>query len=85
MAVRIRLTRMGRRNRPFYRIGAFDARTRRDGRPIEYLGTYDPLNAKVEEQVKLDAERLAHWLSVGAQPSETVASFLKKQGITASK
>ena len=72
---------MGRKNRPFYRIGAYDNRTRRDGRTVEALGTYDPLNAKPEEQVKLKEERIRYWLSQGAQPSETVASMLKKAGI----
>ncbi len=81
MSVRIRLTRMGRKNRPFYRIGAYDNRTRRDGIPIEKLGHYDPLNPKEEEQVKLNLERIQHWLDLGAQPSETVASMVKKAGI----
>jgi small subunit ribosomal protein S16 len=72
---------MGRRNRPFYRIGAFDNRTRRDGKAIEFLGTYDPMNGNPAEQVKLNTERIQHWLSVGAQPSETVGSFIRKAGI----
>jgi small subunit ribosomal protein S16 len=72
---------MGRRNRPFYRIGAFDNRTRRDGSAVELLGTYDPLNDKAEEQVVLKEDRIRYWLSQGAQPSETVASMLKKAGI----
>ena len=72
---------MGRKNRPFYRIGAYDNRTRRDGSPIERLGHYDPLNPKEEEQVHLNVERLKHWIEVGAQPSETVASMMKKAGI----
>jgi small subunit ribosomal protein S16 len=81
LSVRIRLTRMGRKNRPFYRIGAYDNRTRRDGKPIERLGHYDPLNPKEEEQVNLNLERIRHWLSVGAQPSETVKSMVKKAGV----
>ena len=72
---------MGRKNRPFYRIGAYDNRTRRDGAPIEMLGTYDPLNKNPEEQVTLKEDRVRHWISEGAQPSETVASFLKRAGI----
>ena len=80
VSVRIRLTRMGRKNRPFYRIGAFDNRTRRDGAAIELLGTYDPVNKRPEEQVRLKEERIRYWLSQGAQPSETVASMLKKAG-----
>ncbi len=81
MSVRIRLTRLGRRNRPFYRIGAFDNRTRRDGEMIEQLGHYDPLNKNEAEQVRLNEERIRYWLSVGAKPSETVASFLRKAKI----
>ena len=69
---------MGRRNRPFYRISVFDARTRRDGRSIEDIGTYDVM-AKDEDKVyHIDVDRLKYWLSVGAQPSETVASIIKK-------
>ena len=81
MSVRIRLTRMGRRNRPYYRIGAFDNRTRRDGKAIEYLGHYDPVNPKDEERVHLEEERIRHWLSVGAVPTETTRSLLRKEGI----
>ena len=71
---------MGRKNRPFFRVGAFDARTRRDGRPIEYLGWYDPLVADFELGVKLDMERVEHWLGHGAKCSRTVASFIKRKG-----
>lgn len=81
MAVRLRLTRMGRRNRPFYRICAFDARTARDGRSIEVLGHYDPLVSDQGKSSVVDAERASYWLSVGATPSETVASILKKHGV----
>jgi len=63
MAVRIRLTRTGRRNRACYRIGAFDSRTRRDGRCLEILGHYDPIVKDPKEQVTLDADRVKHWLS----------------------
>ncbi len=79
--VRIRLARFGRKNKAYWRIGAFDAHTRRDGRPIEYLGSYDPHKTKDEEKVQLDRERVEYWLSKGAQPTETVASLLKKAGI----
>jgi small subunit ribosomal protein S16 len=72
---------MGRKNRPFYRIGAYDNRTRREGTPIEQLGTYDPINSDEAKQVSLDEERIRYWLSVGATPSETVASMIKKAGI----
>lgn len=81
MATVIRLSRQGRRNRPHYRVGVYDRRTRRDGPPIEQLGHYDPLIENHEEGVKLDEERIKYWLSVGADVSETVASFLKQRGI----
>lgn len=81
MAVRIRMARFGRTNRPFFRFGAFDARTRRDGRPIEYLGHYDPLVKDFEAGVKIDLDRVNHWIGHGAKCSETVASFLKKKGV----
>jgi small subunit ribosomal protein S16 len=71
---------MGRIHRPFYRIGAFDAQTRRDGACLEYLGTYDPLES-TGQRVKLDKERIEAWLARGALPSETVASFLREEGI----
>jgi small subunit ribosomal protein S16 len=79
--VRIRLTRTGRRNKAYWRVGAFDARTRRDGRPIEYLGSYDPHQEKPEDKLQVNKERVEYWLSKGAQPSETVAKLLKVQGI----
>ena len=80
MAVKIRLTRIGRIHRPFYRIGAFDGRSRRDGAALEYLGYYDPL-LTTGQRVKLDKERAEHWIANGATPSETVASFLREAGI----
>lgn len=80
MAVRLRLARMGRKNRPFYRVGAFDARTRRDGRPIEYIGWYDPLVDEFEKSVHLEMDRVEHWLGHGAKCTETVASFIKRKG-----
>jgi small subunit ribosomal protein S16 len=79
--VRIRLTRVGRRNEAYWRVGAFDSRTRRDGAPIEYLGSYNPHKEKDEEKVVVNRERVEYWLSKGAQPSETVANLLRKQGI----
>lgn len=82
MAVKIRLKRIGRRNQPFYRVCVFDGRTRRDGEPIEELGSYDPHATTFETKVTLKAERAAYWLSVGAQPSETVASLLRRAGVT---
>ncbi|OHB74357.1 MAG: 30S ribosomal protein S16 [Planctomycetes bacterium RBG_16_41_13] len=85
MAVRIRMMRMGRKNRPFYRIGAFDAHEERDGMAIENLGTYDPMESNSEKQVTLKRERVDYWLSVGAKPTETVASIFKKLGIAFKK
>ena len=81
MAVRIRLKRMGRRNRPFYRIGVFDSRTKRDGKTIEELGFYDPIQKEEAKQVRFDRDRALYWLSKGARPSETVASIFKRHGI----
>ena len=80
MAVRIRMKRLGRRHRPFYRVCAMDARTARDGRVIEELGTYDPMIKETDARATLDNERIDYWLSVGAQPSENVAVLLKKYG-----
>lgn len=82
MAVRLRLARTGRKNRPFYRFAAFDSRTRRDGSPIEYLGHYDPLVTDFEKGVVIDLDRARHWIGVGAKCSETVADFLKRKGVT---
>src|SRR5437588_11319812 len=72
MAVRLRLKRMGRKNLPFFRLCAFDSRTRRDGRAIEELGHYDPRLDSEEKQYNFNRERIAYWLSVGAKPTETV-------------
>ena len=81
MAVRIRLKRLGRKNRAFFRLGVFDSRTRRDGRPIEELGYYDPLVVEEDKKYQLNRERISYWLSVGALPSETIQSILLRQGI----
>lgn len=85
MAVRLRMMRMGRKNRPFYRIGAFDAHEERNGRVIENLGTYDPLESNSEKQTSLKKDRVEYWLSVGAKPTDTVAVVLKKFGIAVKK
>jgi small subunit ribosomal protein S16 len=79
MAVRIRLTRVGRKKNPAYRVVVADSHYQRDGRFIEILGIYQPLlqPAKVE----IDADRAVKWLKDGAQPSDTVRSLLRKQGI----
>ncbi len=81
MAVRLRLKRLGRTHRPYYRIEAFDQRTKRDGRSIEQLGNYDPLEKDAAKQIVMNVERIQYWLGVGAQPSETVASMLKRRGV----
>jgi len=81
MAVVLRLTRTGRRNRPCYRICVFDGRTRRDGRSIEEIGYYDPVAPGEEIRFRLNEERARHWLAVGARPSETVAALLKRCNI----
>jgi len=82
MAVRLRLKRMGRRHRAFFRISAMDSRCPRDGRVLEELGIYDPANKDPEQQLKLNEERVRHWLQVGAQPTETVAQLLARKGIS---
>jgi small subunit ribosomal protein S16 len=76
MSVTIRLTRAGSKKVPFYRVVAADHRSPRDGRFIEQLGVYDPLRDPVEFRV--DETRLAHWLQVGALPSETVGQLLRR-------
>ena len=84
MATSIRLSRGGSKKRPYYKIVVADSRSPRDGRFIERLGSYNPLLAKDNpERIKLDAERAAHWLSVGAQPTDRVARFLDAAGIKA--
>ena len=79
MAVKIRLTRMGKKKNPFYRIVVADQRSRRDGAPIEEIGYYDPMTET--DGVKIDADAAKKWIANGAQPTDTVKSLLKKQGI----
>ena len=81
MAVRIRLKRMGRSHRAFYRMHAVDSRSPRDGRVIEQLGHYDPIEKDADKQIVVDIERATYWLNQGAQPSETVSSLLKRKGV----
>jgi len=81
MAVKLRLMRMGRRHRPFFRINAVDARTPRDGRILEKLGHYDPIEKDPAKQVVLKRERVEYWLNKGAVPSDTVSQILLQQGI----
>ena len=75
MAIKIRLTRMGSKKKPTYRIVAVNSETRRDGRPLEFLGFYNPMVDPVE--FKVDKEKVQKWLDRGAQPSDTVRSLLK--------
>ena len=79
MAVKIRLKRMGAKQRPFYRIIVADSRSPRDGRFIATVGTYNPITVPAE--VKIDEEKALYWLSNGAIPTDTVRSLLSKQGI----
>jgi small subunit ribosomal protein S16 len=81
MAVKIRLKRIGAKNTPVFRIVVADSRSPRDGKFLEELGTYHPL--KKDHNYTLNLDRAEHWLKVGAQPSETVASFIKKARKTA--
>jgi len=80
VAVRIRMKKFGRRHRPFYRICAMDARSPRDGRVLEELGSYDPLVPDVDARAVLNGERIKYWLGVGAVPSEKVTVLIKKYG-----
>ena len=82
MALSIRLSRGGSKKRPYYRIVVADARSPRDGKFIEKIGTYNPLLAKDDEKrVQFDGERAKHWLGVGAQPTDRVLRFLDAAGV----
>jgi small subunit ribosomal protein S16 len=76
--VKIRLSRGGSNKRPYYHIIVADQRNKRDGRHLERLGFYNPLGKEKEESLRIDSERYAYWLSVGAQPSERVAKLVGK-------
>ncbi|WP_231993590.1 30S ribosomal protein S16 [Pseudobythopirellula maris] len=80
MSVRIRMKKMGRSHRHFFRICAMDKRSPRDGKVLEELGTYDPHVGETDARASLNKERIDYWLSVGAQPSENVAVLIKKYG-----
>ncbi len=79
MAVKLRLKRMGAKQRPSYRIVAADSRSPRDGRFIETVGTYNPITSPAE--VHIDKEKAMKWLNNGAQPTDTVKNLLKQEGI----
>ena len=80
MSVRIRMKKMGRKHRPFYRICAMELRVPRDGRVLEELGTYDPMVPETDARAILNTERIKYWVSVGAQPSDKVGVLIKKYG-----
>ena len=80
MAVRIRLKKMGRAHRPFFRICAVDQRSPRDGRVIEELGLYDPMCPETDARALLKGDRIDYWVGVGAQPSDKVKVLIKKYG-----
>lgn len=75
------MSRLGRPHRPFYRINAIDSRTKRDGKVIETLGWYDPIATDPTKQLEINVDRVKHWLSVGAQPSETLTDVLVKRNL----
>ncbi len=81
MAVKLRLKRMGAKQKPFYRIVAADSRSPRDGRFIETVGTYDP--CKKENNITVDEEKAMKWLNNGAQPTDTVKNILSTSGLWA--
>jgi small subunit ribosomal protein S16 len=81
MAVKLRMTRIGRRHRPFFRINVIDSRAPRDGKVIERIGQYDPLEKDKEKQILLKKDRAEFWLAQGAIPSDTVSEILLRFGI----
>lgn len=78
MALKLRLTRMGSKKKPFYRIVALNSETRRDGRALEFLGHYNPMTEPAD--IKIDTEKVKAWMDRGAKPTDTVQSLLKKSG-----
>lgn len=80
MAVRIRMKKMGRTHRPFYRICAMDGHVPRNGRVLEELGTYDPSIPETDARVNMNTDRVDYWIGVGAQPSDKVGVLIKKYG-----
>lgn len=80
MSVRIRLKRLGAKRRPYYRIVVMDSRTGRDGRPLEEVGFYHPVEAD-DKQLKLEEDKIRAWLDKGAEPSDTVRRLLNSRGV----
>jgi small subunit ribosomal protein S16 len=85
VTVRIRMKKMGRHKRPFFRLCAIDSRCPRDGKVIEELGFYDPLVRDTDARAILKGERIAYWISVGAQPSEKATALIKKYGLNGTR
>ena len=81
MSLKIRLARAGTKKRPYYHVVVADARSPRDGRFIERIGTYNPVLAETDKRVTLNTERATHWLGVGAQPTDRVLRFLDAAGL----
>jgi small subunit ribosomal protein S16 len=81
MSVKLRMMRMGRRNRPFFRINVVESRVPRDGKVIERLGHYDPIDKDPAKQIVLNRERAQYWLDKGAIPSDTVSQMLLDAGL----
>ena len=79
MSTKIRLKRIGRRNRPFYRVVVMDSRNRRDGAAIEELGWFNPIEA--DKPYELKEDRILHWLQLGAQPSDALHGLMKRSGL----
>ncbi|NCD25531.1 MAG: 30S ribosomal protein S16 [Deltaproteobacteria bacterium] len=80
MALKLRLTRMGSKKKPFYRIVAVNSETRRDGRALDYVGYYNPMTEP--QDIKIDQDKVKAWIERGAKPSDTVRSLLKKSGFS---
>ncbi len=80
MALKLRLTRMGSKKKPFYRIVAVDSASRRDGRALDYVGYYNPMTEPAD--IKIDQDKVRSWMELGAQPTDTVRSLLKKSGFS---
>ena len=81
MATKIRFKRIGRKNRPFYRLVVIDSRKRRDGAPIEQLGWYDPIKADKESNFSFNEDKIIDWLKEGAQVSDSVNKLMKRSGL----
>ncbi len=85
MAVRIRMNLIGKKNSPFYRIGAYESRCPRNGKCLEMLGWYDPRNQQADKQLHVDIQRAEYWISVGALPTHKTGLLLKKAGVRVNK